>query len=39
MHSTIALGLGAAQVVEIAVNEKDGSVKVNRVVVAVDCGL
>jgi isoquinoline 1-oxidoreductase beta subunit len=28
-----------AMVAEIAVNEKDGRVKVNRVVVAVDCGL
>ena len=27
-----------AQVVDLSVNEKDGSVKVNRVVAAVDCG-
>jgi isoquinoline 1-oxidoreductase beta subunit len=32
-------GTSVAQVAEIAVNEKDGIVKVNRVVVAVDCGL
>jgi isoquinoline 1-oxidoreductase subunit beta len=32
-------GTDAAQVAEIAINEKDGIVKVNRVVVAVDCGL
>ena len=32
-------GTGVAQVAEVAVNEKDGIVKVNRVVVAVDCGL
>jgi isoquinoline 1-oxidoreductase beta subunit len=32
-------GTDVAMVAEIAVNEKDGHVKVNRVVVAVDCGL
>jgi isoquinoline 1-oxidoreductase subunit beta len=32
-------GTSVAQVAEVAVNEKDGMVKVNRVVVAVDCGL
>jgi isoquinoline 1-oxidoreductase subunit beta len=32
-------GTSVAQVAEVAVNEKDGIVKVNRVVVAVDCGL
>jgi len=31
-------GTYVAQVVDLSVNEKDGSVKVNRVVVAVDCG-
>jgi isoquinoline 1-oxidoreductase beta subunit len=32
-------GTDVGMVAEIAVNEKDGRVKVNRVVVAVDCGL
>jgi isoquinoline 1-oxidoreductase subunit beta len=32
-------GTDVAAVAEVAVNEKDGTVKVNRVVVAVDCGL
>ena len=32
-------GTDVAAVVEVSVNEKDGHVKVNRVVVAVDCGL
>jgi isoquinoline 1-oxidoreductase beta subunit len=32
-------GTYVAQVVDLSVNEKDGSVKVNRVVAAVDCGL
>jgi isoquinoline 1-oxidoreductase beta subunit len=32
-------GTDVAMVAEIAVNEKDGRVKVNRVVAAVDCGL
>ncbi len=31
-------GTYVAQVVDLSVNEKDGSVKVNRVVAAVDCG-
>jgi isoquinoline 1-oxidoreductase beta subunit len=32
-------GTDVAMVAEVSVNEKDGIVKVNRVVVAVDCGL
>jgi isoquinoline 1-oxidoreductase beta subunit len=32
-------GTYVAQVVDLSVNEKDGSVKVNRVIAAVDCGL
>jgi isoquinoline 1-oxidoreductase beta subunit len=32
-------GTDVAMVAEVSVNEKDGHVKVNRVVVAVDCGL
>jgi isoquinoline 1-oxidoreductase beta subunit len=32
-------GTFVAQVAEVSVNEQDGKVKVNRVVVAVDCGL
>jgi isoquinoline 1-oxidoreductase beta subunit len=32
-------GTDVAAVAEVSVNEKDGHVKVNRVVVAVDCGL
>jgi isoquinoline 1-oxidoreductase beta subunit len=32
-------GTDVAAVAQVAVNEKDGTVKVNRVVVAVDCGL
>jgi isoquinoline 1-oxidoreductase subunit beta len=32
-------GTDVAAVAEVSVNEKDGQVKVNRVVVAVDCGL
>jgi isoquinoline 1-oxidoreductase beta subunit len=32
-------GTDIAMVAEIAVNEKDGRVKINRVIVAVDCGL
>jgi isoquinoline 1-oxidoreductase beta subunit len=32
-------GTSVAQVAEVSVNEKDGKVKVHRVVAAVDCGL
>jgi len=32
-------GTDVAMVAEVAVNEKDGKIKVNRVVVALDCGL